>query len=135
MFGGLGILAGNNEKLYSILLSARLHDGIAALQKWWEGDDYTGESHVVKMVRDAGKFVRLLGSSILLLDRLFLTVPMLETLLEYPLLSVVTKAKSNAVAYYPPGPYKGRGAKPKKGPSVKLKTFSRRTRHSSPKPR
>jgi hypothetical protein len=36
---------------------------------------------------------------------------------------VVTKAKSNATAFYPPGAYKGRGAKPKKGLSVKVADF------------
>ena len=62
LFGGLGILAGNDTKLYKILLSVKLHDGIAALQKWRHGDDYIEESHVVKMIRDAGNTVKYLGS-------------------------------------------------------------------------
>jgi hypothetical protein len=123
LYGGLGILAGNGAKLYSVLLSVRLHDGIAALREWLWGDDYNEESHVVKIVRDAARAVRWLGESILLLDRLFLTRPMLLTLAETPDLCVVTKAKSNATAYYPPGPYKGRGAKPKKGLAVKVADF------------
>jgi hypothetical protein len=40
LFGGLGILAGSGTKLYSILLSVRLHEGIAAIQKWWDGDNH-----------------------------------------------------------------------------------------------
>jgi hypothetical protein len=123
LYGGLGILAGNGAKLYSILLSVRLHDGIAALQEWLFGDGHNEESHVVKMIRDAAGAVRQLGDSILLLDRLFLTIPMLDSLAESPGLSVITKAKSNATAFYPPGPYKGRGAPAKKGPSVKVWDF------------
>jgi hypothetical protein len=90
------------------------------MQKWWQGEEFNEESHVVKTIRDAAWAVKRLGDSILLLDRLYLTVPMLEALAEVPGLSVVTKAKSNAIAYYPPGPYKGRGAKPKKGAEVKI---------------
>jgi hypothetical protein len=123
LFGGLGILAGNGVKYYSILLSVRLHEGIAALQKWRKGDDYEEESHVVKMIRDAARVVKILGESILLLDRLYLTIPMLTALVQTPGLCVVTMAKSNAVAYYPPGPYKGRGAKPKKGAKVRIADF------------
>jgi hypothetical protein len=131
LFGGLGILAGSGTKLYSILLSVRLHEGIAAIQKWWDGDNYIEESHVVKMIRDAVWAVQYLGSSILLLDRLFLTKPMLIALTKTPCLCVVTKAKSNAKAFYPPGPYKGRGARPKKGPKVKIKDFFRTEKFTS----
>ena len=123
LYGGLGILAGSGSKLYSVLLSVRLHDGIAALQEWLWGDGHDEESHVVKMIRDASSAVRQLGESILLLDRLFLTRPMLLALAETPGLCVVTKAKANATAFYPPGPYKGRGARPKKGRVVRLAGF------------
>ena len=132
LFGGLGILVGKETKIYSILLSLRIHDGLSAIQKWWKeagtkwlsGDIYDNEeSHVVKTIRDAAEAVKRFGESILLLDRLYLTVPMLEALKAVPGLSVVTKAKSNATAYYYPGPYKGRGARAKKGPSIKIASF------------
>ena len=123
LFGGIGVLAGNTTKTYSILLSARLHDGIEVIRKWREGDNYDEESHVVKTIKDAAKAVSRLGSSILLLDRLYLTRPMLEALAKVKGLEVVTKAKSNCVAYFPPGKYKGRGARPKKGKSVKVASF------------
>jgi hypothetical protein len=48
---------------------------------------------------------------------------MLKALKEAPGLSVVTKAKSNAKAFFPPGKYKGRGARPKRGPCVKVASF------------
>ena len=123
LFGGIGVLAGNKTKMYSILLSARLHDGIAAIQKWWADEDYNEESHVVKTINDAAKAVSRLGSSILLLDRLYLTRPMLEALAQVQGLAVVTKAKSNCTAFFPPGKYKGRGARPKKGASIKVASF------------
>jgi hypothetical protein len=126
LFGGLGLLMGNKTKMYSVLLSMRIHDGISAIQKWkpWTGDDYYNEeSHVVKTILDAAKAVKTLGASILMLDRLYLTRPMLRAMNAEPNLSVVTLAKSNASAYFPPGKYKGIGAKPKKGASVKVASF------------
>ena len=125
LFGGIGVMAGNETKQYCILLSARLHDGIAAIQNWWADetlpdDKYDEESHVVKTVQDAARVVKRLGESILLLDRLYLTRPMLIALRKVPGLSVVTKAKSNCKAYFLPGSYKGIGAKPKKGAAIKV---------------
>ena len=134
LFGGIGVLAGNGTKDYCVLLSARLHDGIAAIQRWWAdetlpGDSYGEESHVVKTVLDAANVVKRLGESFLLLDRLYLTRPMLTALEKVPGLSVVTKAKCNCKAFFPPGPYKGRGAKAKKGPEVKVASLF--TTHAS----
>ena len=125
LFGGIGVLAGNETKQYCILLSARLHDGIAAIHKWWadetlSGDSYDEDSHVVKTIQDAARVVKRLGESILLLDRLYLTRPMLIALSKVPGLSVVTKAKSNCKAFFLPGAYKGIGARPKKGKAIKV---------------
>jgi hypothetical protein len=119
LFGGLGIVAGNLGKVYSILLSCRLHDGTSAIGKWHGEEE---ESHVVKMIKDATEAAKILGKSILLLDRLYLTKPMLDTLKGFAdrLIEVVTKAKSNVTAYLDPETYKGRGARSKKGKSVKL---------------
>jgi len=124
MFGGFGLLAGNDAKYYSILISVRIHEGIEAIRKWWYGEDYNEESHVVKMVRDAVDMSKTLGQMILLLDRLYLTRPMLKVLLGQPLdqnyVQVITKAKHNATAYYYPPPKIGKGAKRKKGGSLKV---------------
>jgi len=121
MFGGLGVLVGTlSSKLYCVLTSLKLHDGLDAIHGWHETDDYEEESHVVKMIRDAITATQVLGASILLLDRLFLTVPMLTTLVECPILQVVTKAKLNTIAYYDPKPRVGRGAKAKKGEKIKV---------------
>ena len=48
---------------------------------------------------------------------------MLETLLTCSSLRVVTKAKSNAIAYYEPKQKTGRGAKPKKGEKVPVSSL------------
>jgi len=123
LFGGIGVLAKNATKMYSILLSARLHDGISTIRKWSEGEGYNEESHVVKTISDAAKVATILGSCLLLLDRLYLTRPMLEALEKYPFIKVITKAKSNCTAYFPPPKYKGRGAPHKKGAAVKVADF------------
>ena len=121
MFGGLGLLIGSAySKLYCVLISMKLHEGLSAINGWDQGESYKEESHVVKMIRDAAVVVQTLGPSLLLLDRLFLTVPMLTALAAVPLLHVVTRAKLNASAFYYPKPKTGRGAKPKKGEPVKV---------------
>lgn len=126
MFGGLGILAGNVRSWACIPLSIRLHDGLQAAMGWKDAV-VSGDSHVVQMVEDAYHAARILGDSLLLLDRYFLTVP---ALLKLQLLNgsgnvrmeIVTKAKKSAVAFEKPGPRKpGRGRPPKKGAAVHLK--------------
>jgi len=121
MFGGLGVLIGNPHlKMYCVLVSMRIHDGLKSIHAWYGGEDYIEESHVVKMIMDAQRAKQVFGDSILLLDRLFLTVPMLKALAASPGISVVTKAKSNAKAYYLPEQKKGPGAPRKKGEDVKV---------------
>ena len=122
MFGGIGVLMGDiSRKMYCVLVSMRLHDGLRVINSWRKNDSYVEESHVVKTIRDAGRASRVFGESLLLLDRLYLTVPMLTALAEERLVQVVTKAKINAAAFYHPKPKtKGPGAKAKKGEKVKV---------------
>ena len=121
MFGGVGVIIGNAcQKLYCAIVSLRLHDGLKAINGWWSDDAYIEVSHVVKIIKDAGRASKIFGPSLLLLDRLFLTVPMLKALAEEPLIQVVTKAKLNAKAFYHPKPKTGRGAPAKKGEKVKV---------------
>ena len=116
MFGGIGLLVGDiTSKLYCVLISLKLHDGLQAIHGWDQEEGYEEESHVVKTIKDAIDAVRVLGASLLLLDSLYLTKPMLKALAGCPLLHVVTKAKSNAKAFYEPKP------KTKKGPGAPLK--------------
>jgi hypothetical protein len=112
------------SKLYCcVLISLRLHEGLGAINEWSQDESYKEDSHVVKMIKDAALAARALGNSLLLLDRLFLTVPMLKALAAVPLLHVVTKAKSNATAYYEPKPKTGRGAKRKKGEKLSVSSL------------
>ena len=126
MFGGLGILAGSIRNWACIPLSIRLHDGLQAAGEW-EGASVSAASHVVQMVEDAYKAALAFGDSLLLLDRYFLTVPVLKKLGILNAsgavhMDIVTKAKKSCTAYQKPGPRKpGRGRPPKKGAAVHLK--------------
>jgi len=126
MFGAIGILVGNAKKLFCVPLSIRVHDGDAQI-KQWNGDETGNESHVVRTIRQACVAVKIIGrKSILLLDRYYLSVPALITLLDEetragkPLLSVVMRAKRNPAAYLDPIPNK-RGRPRIKGQKVKVK--------------
>lgn len=126
MFGGLGILAGNIRSWACIPLSIRLHDGLQAAMDW-KGASVSSASHVVQMVQDAYHAACVLGDSLLLLDRYFLTVPALEKLMSLNSsrdvhMEIITKAKKSCTAFEKPGPRKpGRGRPPKKGAAVHLK--------------
>jgi len=128
MFGAIGLLLGNAGKLFCTPLSMRIHDGNETVGAW-AGDPQAGESHVVRMIREACRIASFMEPSILLLDRYFLTVPALNALAaaeaEYghALLTIVTKAKKNAVAYEKPAVRTGRGRPAKKGQTVKLQTM------------
>lgn len=126
MFGGVGILIGNASKLFCLPLSMTIQDGDKQIYRWMH-DDNEAESHVVRMIREAANIASMLKPSILLLDRYFLTVPALMAWIDEnkqagsQLLHIITKAKSNAVAYEKPERKKGKGRPPKKGKAIKLK--------------
>ena len=129
MFGGIGILSGNTEKFFCIPLLITLQDGIKSIFSWKEAyqDDLPTrqDTHVTQMVINAFKTSEILGKSILLLDRYFLSVPALSKLKELnegsdTKMHIVTKAKKNCIAYDYPVKKPGRGRPPKKGNAVKL---------------
>ena len=126
MFGGLGILAGGARRWACIPLGIRLHDGLQPLSEW-KGAAVSCAPHVIQMVEDAYRAAETFGSSILLLDRYFLSVPALQKLealnQEGPVrMEIVTKAKRSCTAFEKPGPRKpGRGRPPKKGTAIHLK--------------
>jgi len=128
MFGAIGILLGNAGKLFCTPLSMRIHDGNETVGEW-ALDPLSKDSHVVRIIKEACRIASFMQPSILLLDRYFLSVPALETLAaiekEYghQLLTVVTKAKKNIVAYEKPIVKTGRGRPPKKGAALKLQTL------------
>lgn len=79
IFGGLGIFAGDAHMRACISLSIRLHDGLTAAKEW-AGASIPASSHVVQMAEDAHLAAQEFGSSLLLPDRYFLSVPALERL-------------------------------------------------------
>jgi len=124
MFGAIGVLVGNVNKLFCVPLSIRIHDGDAQINQW-SGKD--SESHIVRTIRQACDAAKTLErKSILLLDRYYLSVPALMALLneearaDKPLLSVVMRAKRNPVAYEEPTRNK-RGRPRIKGEKVRIK--------------
>lgn len=126
MFGAIGVLAGGWDKLFCVPLSIRIHDGDKQIHQWAD-PDAVGESHVVRIIREASHVAKqLITKSLLLLDRYYLSVPALNACKEeenragHPLLNIVTKAKSNASAYEKPVRKPGRGRPPIKGKAVKL---------------
>ena len=125
MFGGLGILAGSVRNWACIPLGIRLHDGLQAARAW-KGASVSAASHVVQMVEDAYHAALTFGDSLLLLDRYFLTVPVLEKLKSLNSsgdvrMEIITKAKKSCTAFEKPGSRKpGRGRPRKKGVAVHL---------------
>jgi hypothetical protein len=127
MFGAIGILVGNTQKLFCVPLSIRIHDGDAQIRSW-SGEKNVQESHVVRIIRDASAAAKILGcKSLLLLDRYYMSVPALLALIDEEiqagktLLSLVMRAKSNPVAYEDPIRKNKRGRPPIKGEKVKVK--------------
>ncbi len=133
-FGAVGRLIGNLTKIFCMPLSIQIHDGDKAICGW-EGDESV--SHVVQVLRDGFRAARYFGRCLFVLDRYFLTVPMLEEWQneskQHPdLIHVITRAKKNCTAYEQPEEYKGRGRRPVKGKAVpKLDRYRRK---NSPDP-
>ncbi len=125
LFGGVGIVAGREGKRFCIPLALRLHDGVKTIFGWGNEPERQA-SHVVEMVRLACDTAKSFGKAILLLDRYFLTVPALQALAEAETdsagcMHIVTKAKSNCVAYLPAGERTGKKGRPRlKGERVQL---------------
>ena len=125
MFGGIGVIACKGAKKFCVPLALRLQDGVKTILKWKDPLVRQG-SHVEEMITLACGAASTFGKVILLLDRLFLTVPALLKLLECRAngseVNIVTKAKSNCTAFKePPAKKPGqRGAPRKIGKKVKL---------------
>lgn len=126
LFGVIGVLIGNCTKMFSVPVSATIHDGVSLIRKW-DDPGYEPVSHVVQIIIDACSVSAILGHSILLLDRYFLSVPALkqwlseETKHGKSLLTIITKAKMSAKAYETPVAKKGKGRPAKRGDPIKLK--------------
>jgi hypothetical protein len=128
MFGCVGILIGNTSKMFCVPVSLRIHDGIKTIKRWCNAlPEAVEDSHVVQMISDGFSVAKAMGeSSLLLLDRYFLSVPALIKLDELNKkfndikLHILVKVKKSYTAYEKPPEKKGKGRKPKKGPTIKL---------------
>lgn len=126
MFGVVSVLIGNVKKQFALPLSATIQDGVEIIRKF-ENPSYEPLSHVVQVIVQAGNITKILGKSVLLLDRYFLSAPALKKSMEFldedkeKLLEIVTKAKISCKAYNEPPAYSGKGRPRLKGSSVKLR--------------
>lgn len=125
MWGSVCVLVGKlAEKLYGIGLSMRIHDGLQATATWKGGEAEQADSAVVRIIND---FFRALAAfsdpAYLVLDRAFLTVTVLQALqqqieLTGKVADIITRVKSNCVAYYTEIAQPPRGRKRKRGQAV-----------------
>lgn len=125
MFGAIGILMGTSFKWFCVPLFINLQDGVKSIFGWNHSKERQ-DSHVVQVIEQALTAAKAFGKAILLLDRYFLSIPALKRWKEGNQstdisMHIVTKAKSNAVAYEEPEEKKGKGRPRKKGAIVKLK--------------
>ena len=74
LWGAVGVLAGNAAKIFCLPLSIQIHDGDGVISGWL-GDESV--SHVVQILRDGFRAAQHIGQSLFILDRYFLTKPML----------------------------------------------------------
>ena len=133
MYGSIGIIVGDGgPKAFCLPIETTIQDGNAIVESW-RNPSYKHESHVVKMMQSAARCLKAAGSSILALDRYFLTQSAVKSLiatngqeenvLQKRSMILVTKARRNAIAFEQPpkeeNPHK-RGPKRKKGATVKL---------------
>lgn len=129
MFGGLAAVIGDSVSHFAVPISMDIHLGLADTAKWDDSLAHRGISHVVRMVENAHEAAQILGKSLLVLDRYFLTVPALVRLDELNaqsgLLVMITRAKNNCTAFEKPAPVteKRRGRPRKRGNAVKLTTL------------
>lgn len=133
MYGGIGAVIHEGDNYFCTPLDMNIQDGLKETSSWKSGDCDNAASHVVQMVRNAYHAANTLGSSYLVLDRYFLTVPALQEMdqlnQKLQLLDIITRAKTSCTAYEVPefSPVPKRGRPRKRGASIKLNTlFSER---------
>ena len=131
LYGAVGVLAEANEKTYCIPMACEIQEGMKKIMSWRYGNSgERQESHVVESIYLSYYVGEKLGDTVLLADRLYLTVPALEELdwlnkNKGRRMELVTLAKSNSIAYEEP-PMRAlgdRGRTRLKGKDVKLRNL------------
>ncbi|MBQ3797755.1 MAG: hypothetical protein II842_16010 [Butyrivibrio sp.] len=132
MFGAIGIVVSNSFKRFCLPLKVNIQEGLKTMASWEEARgivDISDKSHVEQMIESGFEVARIIGKSFFLLDRYFLTktaIQLLDVLnsaeaTDENLIEIITKAKTNCVAYRRPYNRKGSKGRPRKrGSSVKL---------------
>ena len=128
MFGAIGAVLGKGQLCCPLMFS--IQEGLKSVSAW-KDSFVSGETHPIQIINNLFEAARIFGKSYGLLDRLFLSVPVLKRLKELNqsvdqeenLLEIVTKAKSNCVAYEKPEiPKQRKKGRPRlKGDSVHIK--------------
>ncbi|MBQ6344154.1 MAG: hypothetical protein IJI41_13605 [Anaerolineaceae bacterium] len=130
LFGTVGVVLGKQVGSLCLPLKMNIQDGLHSAASW-EESTISAESHVIQMIESGFETAKSFGKSVILLDRYFLTVPALQRLSllnasfasEDTLLEIVSKAKSNCVAYRKPESLSRpcRGRPRKKGEAIHLR--------------
>ncbi len=136
MFGAVGVLVGTLDRHFCLPLKINIQDGLKAASAW-DGSDVSPKNHIVQIIENAFEASRVLGRSLLLLDRYFLTTSALARLDELNSaygkelgdgygapahVSIIARVKAGYVAYTKPAPKAPgtKGRRPLKGDPVKL---------------
>ena len=129
MYGGVAAVVTNGKQTFATPISLTIQDGLADAAEW-KDSGLSSDSHTVRMITNAYDAAKSFGACVVVLDRLFLTVPALNELYRRNsdpkgaghLLEIVTRAKNNCIAYEEPPVHDGkkRGRPRKKGAAVKL---------------
>jgi len=132
LFGAVGVILGKTDGLLCLPLKMNIQDGLHAAASW-DGSEISSESHVLQTIQNSFEVAKTFGKSLVLLDRYFLSVPALERLtklnaehgMDENLLEIVTKAKSNCVAYLKPPPVvpHRRGRRRLKGDTIHIRNL------------
>ena len=125
LFGCVSVMLEHDGHYLAAPLHLTIQDGLSDTATW-DNSTYSGESHVLQMIGAACDLTKKFGPAVCALDRYFLSRPALERLAERRRegvqLDLVTRAKGNCIAYYPPDIPKERhrGRPRKRGAAVKL---------------
>jgi hypothetical protein len=77
--GSMGAVIGSGPKAFFLPVDTTIQDGTNTV-KSWKNPSHQEKSHVVQMMESAGRRLTAMGSSILSLDRFFLTLSAVGTL-------------------------------------------------------
>jgi len=123
-FGFIGLLVGNLKKYFCIPVAAEIHEGIDTIRRFQNsnasaGNDSDKTSVVTRMLLMAKRVALFLSKPcMIIIDSYFATGPAFEVAAACTdkdgnqMLHIITKAKSNTVAYEDPKPHTGKRGRP-----------------------